>query len=147
MAGLTETTLLRIGQLKDRTQIPVKTIRYYETLGLIEAETRTEGGFRLFSPAIEHRLDFIKRAQRLGLSLQEIGEILQIRDRDEQPCQVVKQKLQAKIQAIDEQLRQLSLLKAQLSELMTAQGDRPLEQGVICPVIEKTAFKGPGRSS
>lgn len=146
MVDLAETTLLRIGQLKDRTEVPVKTIRYYETLGLIEAKMRTEGGFRLFSPATVHRLGFIKRAQKLGLSLQEIGEILQIRDRGEQPCQVVKQKLQAKIHAIDEQLDQLTLLKDQLAQLMTAQGDRPLEQGIICPVIEKTQINRPGKN-
>lgn len=129
--------LLRIGQLTARTQVSVKTIRYYETLGLIQAHGRSAGGFRLFDPAVAHRLSFIKRSQTLGLSLQEIGEILQIRDRGEQPCPLVKQTLQAKITAIDEQLHQLTVLKAHLVELMTSQPDAPLETGIICPVIER----------
>lgn len=52
--------LLRIGQLSDRSQVPIKTIRYYEELGLLQAQQRTSGGFRLFSPAALTRLAFIK---------------------------------------------------------------------------------------
>ena len=132
------TKLLRIGQLKDQSQVPIKTIRYYEELGLIKAAQRTQGGFRLFAPAMLNRLAFIKRAQKLGLSLQEIGELLSIRDRGQSPCQAVKHKLQSKISAIDEQIAQLTLLKSQLETLMEAEGTALAEDGIICPIIERT---------
>ena len=128
--------LLRIGQLKAQSQVPIKTIRYYETLGLITAAQRTEGGFRLFAPSTVNRLAFIKRSQTLGLSLKEIGELLDIRDRGQSPCQAVKQTLQSKIQAIDNQIAQLTLLKSQLETLMETEGTALAEDGMICPIIE-----------
>jgi len=128
--------LLRIGQLKDHSQVPIKTIRYYEELGLIAAAKRTEGGFRLFDPATIHRLAFIKRSQKLGLSLQEIGDLLSIRDRGQSPCQEVRQKLQTKIREIDDKINQLTLLKSQLETLTQAEGAILATDGIICPIIE-----------
>lgn len=135
--GISFPALLRIGQLKDQSQVPIKTIRYYEELGLIAAAQRTEGGFRLFAPTMVARLGFIKRSQKLGLSLQEIGELLRIRDRGQSPCHEVRHKLQDKVRAIDEQITQLTQLKAQLQELMNEAGAAIAEEGVICPIIEQ----------
>ena len=139
--SLQSPALLRIGQLKDQSQVPIKTIRYYEELGLIAAAQRSEGGFRLFDPAMVTRLAFIKRSQKLGLSLQEIGELLSIRDRGQSPCQAVKHKLQTKISAIDDQIAQLTLLKSQLETLMQAEGTASTEAGIICPIIERPVPK------
>ncbi len=125
---------LRIGQLKDRSGVPVKTIRYYEELDLIHAVARTEGGFRLFDDDAIHRLAFIKRSQTLGLSLAEIGDILQIHDRGEHPCQTVTHTLNQKIQAIDQQIQELTLLRKQLRSLL--QSDHPAHADSICPIIE-----------
>ena len=134
-----ESSLLRIGALKALSNVPIKTIRYYEELGLIQATKRTEGGFRLFSPDILHRLTFIKRAQSLGLSLQEIGEILGIYDQGELPCIEVRHKFAAKIAEIDHKIEQLALLKAQLQSLVNQALPSPEQtEGTICPLIEQT---------
>ncbi|MGK7937204.1 MAG: heavy metal-responsive transcriptional regulator [Xenococcaceae cyanobacterium] len=131
--------LLKIGELKARSGISVKTIRYYEELGLIEAAARTEGGFRLFSPEAIARLAFIKRAQNLGLSLQEIGAILQIHDQGKLPCKEVKQKLHAKILEIEQQIAQLQILKTQLISLIDTPPSLSKNQtnDVICPIIQQ----------
>ncbi len=133
-----EVSLLRIGALKAKSNVPIRTIRYYEELGLIQSTKRTEGGFRLFSPDVLHRLAFIKRAQSLGLSLQEIGEILGIHDQGQLPCVEVKHKFERKIAEIDRKIEQLSLLKTQLRSLMD-QASSPSDQteGLICPIIEQ----------
>ncbi|NEP19295.1 MAG: heavy metal-responsive transcriptional regulator [Leptolyngbya sp. SIO4C1] len=128
-------TLLRIGEVKQRSQVPIKTIRYYEELGLIKAKKRSEGGFRLFSTDVLPRLAFIKRSQKLGLSLQEINEILSIHDHGELPCEEVKQKFQTKIHQIEEQIEQLGLLKAQLQTLISVQPSAASSDS-ICPIIE-----------
>lgn len=70
--------LLLIGQVKDLSGIPIRTIRYYESLGLLKSLARTEGGFRQFSVDVLARLAFIKRVQNLGLSLEEIRDILKV---------------------------------------------------------------------
>jgi DNA-binding transcriptional MerR regulator len=126
--------LLRIGEVADRSTVPVKTIRYYESLGLIQAVKRTPGGYRLFDAEVLARLAFIKRAQPLGLSLQEIHEILAIHDQGELPCEQVRQQFQKKVHQIEAQIEQLELLKAQLQSLLRDQ--HPVHQGTICPIIE-----------
>ena len=127
-----------IGSVAKESGVPIKTIRYYEELGLLKSSGRTEGGFRLFNSDILVRLNFIKRAQRLGLSLLEIKEVLDVRDRDELPCDRVKIKLADKLSEIDEQIQQLFLLKLELEDLLSSQ-DARLENyhETICPIIEQ----------
>ncbi len=70
----------QIGVVAKESGVPIKTIRYYEELGLLKASGRTEGGFRLFNTDVLARLHFIKRAQSLGLTLAEIKEFLNVHD-------------------------------------------------------------------
>jgi MerR family copper efflux transcriptional regulator len=128
-----------IGSVAKESGVPIKTIRYYEELGLLKASTRTEGGFRLFNSDILARLHFIKRAQSLGLTLSEIKEFLDIHDQGDLPCQQVKVKLQAKVAAIEKQIQQLLILKRELEELLlgTEEISDDSEQP-ICPIIERT---------
>lgn len=132
-----EEKLLRIGQIASIARVSIKTIRYYEKLGLLQALKRTEGGFRLFSPEVIGRLNFIKRSQNLGLSLTEIGQLLQIHDRGEIPCNEVRHTLQTKIEEIDSHIEQLSDLKVELQSLISK--NKPLQErkaGIICPIIQ-----------
>ncbi len=114
--------MLKIGQLSLESGVSIKTIRYYEELGLIQSPERTEGKFRLFTPDTVHRLLFVKRLQSLGLSLQEIRECLVIHDHGELPCGDIQEKLIKHIAEIDQQVEQLLLLRQQLTE--TLQGWR-----------------------
>lgn len=128
--------LLKIGTLCAESGVSIKTIRYYEQLGLIRAAERTEGGFRLFTPDTLSRLAFIKRGQNLGLSLQEIGRILSIRDRGEMPCLAVKHILNNKIAEIAERLTDLQQLQTELQELLTENRLPPASNTVICPILQ-----------
>ncbi len=110
--------LLFIGQIAAKSGIPIKTIRYYEELGLLRCSGRTKGGFRLFSPEVLDRLAFIKRAQKFGLSLQEIGEFLQICDEGYSSSEEIKKKLKDTIWKIDPHIKQLQCLKTELKELL-----------------------------
>jgi DNA-binding transcriptional MerR regulator len=110
---------LFIGQIAVQSGLPIKTIRYYDDLGLLKSLGRTKGGFRQFSPEVFNRLAFIKRAQNLGLCLQEIGEFLQEYDKTGFPCPEIKQKLKEQIQAIDRQIEQLLSLKTDLANLLS----------------------------
>ena len=130
--------LMKIGELKQESGISIKTIRYYEELGLIKAEKRTKGGFRLFSRSIIPRLDFIKRAQSLGFSLQEIGSFIEIHDRGEVPCAEVTQNIQEKISEIEDKILKLEELKAQLTGMISDASSNSLwQEGIICPIIQQ----------
>lgn len=131
--------LLRIGQVAAQSGVPIKTIRYYDDLGLLHSIGRTEGNFRQFTPEVLTRLAFIKRAQRLGLSLQEISEFLAVYDQGQLPCGDIKEKLEDKLLQIDAQVQQLLTLRAELNGLLSGWEDFPEEQdGTICPIIQRS---------
>lgn len=126
-----------IGSVAKESGVPIKTIRYYEELGLLKAAGRTEGGYRLFDGDIFTRLSFIKRAQSLGLSLAEIKEFLDVHDQGDLPCDHVRVKLQDKVADIDRQIQQLQLLKLELNGLLSGTSITPeLHETIICPVIQ-----------
>ncbi|MEH1836398.1 MAG: heavy metal-responsive transcriptional regulator [Nostoc sp.] len=133
--------LLLIGQVTDLSGIPIRTIRYYESLGLIKSSRRTEGGFRQFSLDVLTRLAFIKRAQNLGLSLEEIGNILQVYDQGQAPCGEIKEKLKAKVLQIDRQIDQLLTLRSEIDGLLSGWkniGDHHEDR--ICPIIQNKTY-------
>lgn len=126
-----------IGSVAKESGVPIKTIRYYEELGLLKTSGRTEGGFRIFSSDVLARLNFIKRSQRLGLSLAEIKDFLDIHDQGELPCEQVKIKLSDRISEIEQQIRQLQILKLELKGLLSGWETIPENpEETICPIIE-----------
>ncbi|MDY6785935.1 MAG: heavy metal-responsive transcriptional regulator [Cyanobacteriota bacterium] len=131
---------LKIGQVARQSGLSVKTIRYYEQLGLLAPNVeRSRSGYRLFQPSIFNRLAFIKRSQALGLSLNEIRDILEIRDRGELPCEAVKARLLEKLQQIHEQIQALETLKLEVLGILSGWEDQPPPEQVqrtICPNLQ-----------
>lgn len=140
MDALAASELLKIGQVARKSDLPVKTIRYYEDSGLLAPVVkRSHSGYRLFKPGIFNRLAFIKRSQALGLSLNEIREILEIRDRGELPCGTVKQHLLHKLQAIQEQIQSLEILQLEVQSILSGWQEHPSPDRIertICPNIQ-----------
>jgi DNA-binding transcriptional MerR regulator len=73
---IAEARRLKIGELAHQTGLSIKTIRYYERLGLLEQPPRTQSGYRLYGPEEVARLRFVQRAKLLGLTLEEIRELI-----------------------------------------------------------------------
>lgn len=135
---LVQETLKQIGQVAKESSIPIKTIRYYEELNLLKASGRTEGGYRLFNSDVLTRLNFIKRAQKLGLSLSEIKEFLDVYDQGNLPCEQVQVKLNEKITEIEQQIAQLQILKQELIGLLSSKETFFQDsEAIICPIIEE----------
>lgn len=135
-----------IGSVAKESGVPIKTIRYYEELGLLKTSGRTEGGFRIFRSDVLARLNFIKRAQRLGLSLAEIKDFLDIHDQGELPCEHVQIKLEDKISEIEQQIQQLQILKLELKGLLSGWETIPENlEDTICPIIERATSKATNR--
>ena len=76
---MAENGLLKIGELARRTDTTLRTIRYYEQLGLINHSARTKGGFHLYFQDECYKIEFIKKLQLLGTPLVEIGRLLERR--------------------------------------------------------------------
>jgi MerR family transcriptional regulator, copper efflux regulator len=131
---------LKIGDVATRSGLSVKTVRYYEEIGLLAPTVeRSDSGYRLFDQSVINRLAFVKRAQSLGLSLSEIRDILNISDRGELPCEEVKQHLAMKVEEINHQITALEILKSELQQLLNCWQDYPskqLQDTTICPNIQ-----------
>lgn len=127
-----------IGAVAKESGLPIKTIRYYDELGLLRTFGRTEGGYRLFTSAVFSRLKFIKRAQSLGLSLLEIKEFLAVHDQGALPCDHIKTKLEDRLLEIEQQLQQLQMLKQELHGLLSGWTTIPdFPEETICPHIQR----------
>ncbi len=132
---------LKIGELAHLSGLSVKTIRYYEDIGLLAPTVeRSSSGYRLFQSQVLNRLAFIKRAQSLGLSLQEIKPLLALHDRGELPCPEVKEQLQKKISAIASVMEALKTQQAELQSILKVWQEQPPSRQLnesICPNLIK----------
>ena len=133
-------TRLKIGQVAEKSGLPVKTIRYYEEIGLLAPNVqRSDSGYRLFDAKVLNRLAFIKRAQSLGLSLHEIDTILSVHDDGQLPCGTVRTQLQAKLTDIQAQIEALETLRDELQGVLSAWQEKPSSDRIektICPNIQ-----------
>ena len=125
-------TTSRLAQLGG---VNLETIRYYERQGLLPAPPRTAAGYRVFPREAARRLRFIKRAQELGFSLSEIGELLAMRIRPGAKRADMRMRAEAKITDIEQKIRTLQAMKRTLSEL-TGRCDGCCGPLAECPILE-----------
>ena len=135
---------LRIGQVAAQAGVNVQTLRYYERRGLLAEPERTASGYRLYRGEAVELVRFIKRAQELGFSLGEIEQLLELRDDRVSSCDEVQALAEAKIETIEEKLRQLAALKEALGVLVRSceRGDTDRE----CPILEVIEDAAGGRA-
>lgn len=125
---------MTIGKLAKSAGVGVETLRYYERRGLIQPRHRTESGYRVYDHDAERRLQFIRRAQTLGFSLDEIGDLLQLSHQPEASAAEVKQLAQARIDDIDKRISDLQRMRSALAAL---ECQCPGEAGTTgqCPIL------------
>ncbi len=134
---------MHIGELATRFGLNPKTVRYYEEIGLLPRADRSETGYRLYDERDVERLGFIRRAKTLGLSLDEIRDILSVQEEGSPPCGQVLNLISAKISAIDRRIAELATFRAELATLQAAWTDegervrRAATAASICPIIEQ----------
>jgi MerR family copper efflux transcriptional regulator len=80
-----ENQLLQIGEVAERVGLSLRTIRYYEEVGLVSPSERTQGGFRLYSESAVERLGVLKGMKPLGLTLEEIRELMALLEKSAEP--------------------------------------------------------------
>ena len=128
---------MTIGELAARAGVPTATVRYYERRGLIAAAPRTPAGYRQYDAESARRLRFIKHAQALGFSLEEVAELLALRVSDPASCPRVEATTREKIGRVREQIRALRRLEGVLEGLAHAcETHAPTAE---CPVLAALA--------
>lgn len=126
---------MKIGELAAQLGINTKTIRFYESIGLIPPADRTPSGYRDYGEEDVDRLAFIKSAQRFGLSLEDISEILALRERGERPCDYVLTVVQREISDLDGRIREMRALRKELLELVERAQDLPDDGKAYCRLL------------
>lgn len=130
---------MRIGELADTVGINPKTIRFYEGIGLLPEPQRLPSGYRDYTEDDRQRLVFVRTAQRLGLPLSDIAEIMAFKERGEAPCAYVRLVLTRQVAELDDRIAELAALRDQLRALQAVADDLPVREGSYCTVIEHAA--------
>jgi DNA-binding transcriptional MerR regulator len=131
---------MKVGELAKSTGLTAKTIRYYELLGMLDEPQRTESGYRLYDKEDVERLEFIKKAKRLGLSLEEVRDILVLHKQRQVPCVHVLALLDQKLEQVNVVLRELRIFRKELARLREesqARLDQLPEEASICSIIKR----------
>lgn len=115
-----QTQGITIGTLAEEAGVGVETIRFYERQGLIQRPAKKAGAYRQYTEDDARRIRFIRRAQELGFTLGEIGELLALNDTRRTTCGDVKKRADAKVEEIRAKLRDLKRMEKSLKELITA---------------------------
>ncbi len=108
---------MEIHELEARTGVTAKTIRYYEQVGVLPPPRRKPNGYREYDGNDVERLKFVSGARQLDFSLDDIAEILALRDRREAPCRVVLDLLEQKARVVARRIEELRKLETNLREL------------------------------
>jgi MerR family copper efflux transcriptional regulator len=108
---------MRIGELADAAKVNTKTVRYYESIGLMPEPERTPAGYRDYTPDALERLRFIRDSQATGLTLAEIQSVLELKDSGARTCHHTQTLLDEHLADIDAQIRRLQTARRQLLDL------------------------------
>ena len=125
---------MRSSDVAKAAGVNVQTLRYYERRGLVPEPSRRASGYREYEPGTVQRVGFIKRAQQLGFTLDEVTELLDLRDAAGRARPGAQALGAAKIATIDEKLRQLGAMRAALTQLINACACDLTS--LECPIIE-----------
>lgn len=109
--------MMQIKELAQRANVAPSAIRYYESIGLLPEPERLSNGYREYDEDDLTRLKFVAGARALDFSLDDVSEVLALRDRRETPCRVVLEMLQEKADEIERRIAELERLEAELRRL------------------------------
>jgi len=130
-----------IGKLAAAEGIAAETLRYYERIGLLRPEARSAAGYRLYGEEARRRLRFIRRAQALGFTLSEIGELLALGDEPDASMAEVKALTAEKLADIERRIADLERMRAALHALhQRCPGHGPRHD---CPILESLTGEEP----
>jgi DNA-binding transcriptional MerR regulator len=142
--------MFQIGELSKHADVPEKTIRYYEEIGLLPPARRSANSYRVYDEADVGRLRFIRRARALDIGLDEITEILAFRERNEPPCKYVMDLMREQIEKVEERIRNLQQIRDELKALYEAGQKLPEDvqmRACVCHLIKVGISPLPGEEN
>lgn len=130
---------MQTGEVAARAGVNIQTLRYYERRGLLRQPPRSPAGYRRYSDEAVRIVRFVKRAQELGFTLDEVEQLLRLRHVPASRRPSVRSVAAAKLADIDTKIEQLTAMRAALNTMLSACcGDSALE----CPILEALEHDG-----
>lgn len=130
-----------IGALAAEAGVNPRTLRFYESLGVLPSPKRAANGYRVYDEGAVQRLRFIASAKRLGLRLKEICDILKVWESGRPPCGSVRGVLLQHVEQIDRQIKELRMLKESLLVSLRTSRRGGSRNGMVCSMIERHKAK------
>jgi DNA-binding transcriptional MerR regulator len=134
---------MQIMELTRQTNLSAKTIRYYEEIGLLPQPRRLNNGYRDYGETDVERVKFVVGARNLDFSLDDIDEILALRDRRQAPCRVVLDMLQQRADQVSQRIKELRRLEADLRGLYNLGQTFPMDnvdgKNCVCHLVSERA--------
>ena len=128
-------TQLSIGQLAKNTGVTVETLRFYEKKGLVTPPVRTDSGYRRYQPETVKRVRFIQRAKAVGFTLNEIAQLLTLKQEPGTSCADIKLKATEKIDDVESKIRELTRIRQALQKMVLKCTGKTDLSG--CPILEE----------
>jgi DNA-binding transcriptional MerR regulator len=127
---------MKIGEVSKLTGVGVEALRFYEKSGLLDRPVRTYSGYRLYGKNVLTRIAFIKQAQVLGFTLDEIRRLIGHKQKGESPCEEVREIVRTRLEELDERIKQLTRFRKELTATLIEWEKVGHEDGHVCGLIE-----------
>jgi DNA-binding transcriptional MerR regulator len=132
---------LKIGEVAKRSGVGIEALRFYERSGLLGRPARTQSGYRMYDHEVLERLDFIKRAQVLGFTLDEIKQIIAEKQEGGSPCEAVREVVRTRLRELDDRMREMRRYRNELAATLAEWDESGPVEGHICGLIEGSNVK------
>jgi MerR family copper efflux transcriptional regulator len=128
--------LFKIGEVSRLSGIGIEALRFYEKSGLLDRPSRTFSGYRLYDESVLERLDFVKKAQVLGFTLDEIKQLIEHKRAGENPCAEVREVVRHRLNELNEQIEKMIRYRDELSQALGEWDEVGEKKGHVCGLIE-----------
>lgn len=132
---------LKIGEVSRLSGIGVEALRFYEKSGLLDRPGRTYSGYRLYDESVLERLAFVKKAQVLGFTLDEIKQLIQHKRAGENPCAEVREIVKVRLDELNERIVQMTQYRDELAAALGEWEEIGEAGGHVCGLIEGTEIE------
>jgi len=127
---------LKIGEVSKLSGIGIEALRFYEKSGLLDRPGRTYSGYRLYDESVLERLAFIKQAQILGFTLDEIRQLIAHKRAGENPCAEVREIVRSRLEELNERIEQMIHYRDELTAALAEWDEMGELEGHVCGLIE-----------
>ena len=144
---LSPRTSMKIGEVSQESGIGVEALRFYERSGLLGRPARSQSGYRLYDEGVLERLAFIRKAQFLGFSLDEIRHIISDAEKGVSPCDDVRAIVRRRLAEVSERVKEMQRHHRELTRTLEEWDEVGRAPGNICGLIEGTEMQNPSPTS